>query len=155
MNTPSTLSLSSHTQQGMALIVALVMLVSLTMIGVSASRMQSGEIKLAANLQNKAISFDAAESMLETLMQAEAGDSYFMDPIKIAKAGNKSYDLKINNKVKAEAVVVYRGLAANSCPQSGVNSGMRCHGFEIIAKGTHVPSGAQSKHVRGFYVVAP
>lgn len=143
-------------QRGTALIVALVMMAALTMIGVSAARMQSGEVKLAANLQNKAISFDAAESMLEVVVQAKPGDYYFADPVEIAKGEPAKFELKESStKWKANAQVEYRGLAANSCPQTGVNAGLRCHGFEITAKGVHSPSKAQSKHVRGFYVLAP
>lgn len=51
-----------NNQQGAALIVALIMLVIMTMLGLSAMNTSVVEERMAGNLRNKQLSFDAAEA---------------------------------------------------------------------------------------------
>ena len=52
-------------QRGAALVVGLLMLVALTLIGVTTMGMSSMELRMAGNAQNKSNAFQAAEAGLE------------------------------------------------------------------------------------------
>lgn len=58
-------------QRGMVLIVGLVLLVALTLIGITAIKMTSLDQRIAANAQYRAIAFQGAESMLQEAATAE------------------------------------------------------------------------------------
>ena len=54
----------SHHQQGIALVVALILLVVMTLLGLSAMRSVTLEEKMAANTFDRSVSFQAAEAVL-------------------------------------------------------------------------------------------
>ncbi len=73
-------------QSGMALIIGLVMLLLLTIIMISAVRVTALEERLAGNMQNHNIAFQAAESALrEAEAYIESGAVPF-DPLKLSSA---------------------------------------------------------------------
>lgn len=69
------LSKTAGNQQGVALVMALVILVILTMLGISAMKSSSLELKMAAGLQDNTMAFQAAESGL-----VEAFRTVTLDP---------------------------------------------------------------------------
>lgn len=56
----------SSTEQGMTLVISLIFLLVLTIIGISAMSTSSLQEKMAGNMKDKALSFQAAESALVT-----------------------------------------------------------------------------------------
>jgi len=62
--TPMERSQGHHQQRGIVLVVGLVMLISLTLIGVTAMKSTTIDERIAANSQFKAIAFQVAESAL-------------------------------------------------------------------------------------------
>lgn len=63
-------SRSPHAQSGAVLIISLILLMLLTMIGVSASQNSGMEEKMAGNSRDKNLAFQASESALDTAEQA-------------------------------------------------------------------------------------
>jgi type IV pilus assembly protein PilX len=70
-----------HRQDGAALMVALIMLILITLIGVSAAQMQTMEVRMAANMHNRNLALQSAESALRTaedgLSQANYSSAQF------------------------------------------------------------------------------
>ena len=62
--------LPGHRQQGAVLIVSLVMLLLLTIIGMSAVELTNMDTRIAANTKDRALAFDAAETALNMSGQA-------------------------------------------------------------------------------------
>lgn len=69
------LSRAAGSQQGVALIMAMVILVILTMLGISAIKSSSLQLKMATGLQDNSMAFQAAESGL-----VEAYRTIVLDP---------------------------------------------------------------------------
>ena len=63
-------------QAGAALLVALVMLILITLIGISAARMQTMESRMASNLQNRNLAMQSSESGLRTAEDGLAQGNY-------------------------------------------------------------------------------
>ncbi len=62
-------------QAGAALLVALIMLILITLIGISAARMQTMEARMSSNLQNRNLAMQSAESALRTAEDSIAQNS--------------------------------------------------------------------------------
>jgi len=60
----NTLTINTHGQSGSALIISLIILVAMTLIGITAMRTTVLEEKMAGNMRNKEIAFQAAEATL-------------------------------------------------------------------------------------------
>jgi len=76
MNTFSQSIPNPTRQAGAALLVALVMLILITLIGISAARMQTMEARMASNLQNRNLAMQSAESSLRTAEDGLAQANY-------------------------------------------------------------------------------
>jgi len=82
MNTGLTMIAAKKNQSGIVLIIGLIMLLLLTIIAITAMRVTSLEERMAGNLQNQNIAFQAAESALRDAegyidVQARTADSAF------------------------------------------------------------------------------
>ena len=64
MNIPHTRPVMRRSQQGVALIIALVLLVTITLLGLSSMRNTGLQERMSANLYDRAIAFQASESAL-------------------------------------------------------------------------------------------
>ncbi len=78
METPVTRSrrLILARQAGAALLVALIMLILITLIGISAARMQTMELRMSSNLQYRNLAMQSAESALRTAEDGIAQNTY-------------------------------------------------------------------------------
>lgn len=65
-------------QQGIVLIVGLVMLIALTLIGVTAMKSTTMDERIAANTQFKAIAFQTAESVLSDVANWDGADACYL-----------------------------------------------------------------------------
>ncbi|MDQ7015615.1 MAG: PilX N-terminal domain-containing pilus assembly protein, partial [Gammaproteobacteria bacterium] len=126
-------------QQGAALMVGLVMLLVLTLLGVSNMRMTTLELRMSANTQNRNQAFQAAASAIAPAL--ENFNSANIDPLApetfIGVFSSGSADSS------ADAVVTYQGRTSGSgCP--GTSFRFDCIHFEIQATGRHNGSNAVS-----------
>jgi len=88
-------------QSGMTLIISLIILIALTMLGVSSMQSTRTEISMAGNLRESGITFNAAEAGLraaETFVETAVSNGVFSDPTigLYPKVDNDpSYNLKV------------------------------------------------------------
>lgn len=141
-------------QQGAALIVGLIMLLVLTLLGVSNMNMTTLELKMAANSQNQNHCFQAAEAGIGRSLNAETGEPYgidFADPVDQPSIGVVSD----NPYATATVDAVFRGqVSGASCPGSSIRK-FSCIHFEIQSNGQHAGSQARCQNVQGVFRVAP
>lgn len=77
-NTRNRNSAMHRKQQGIVLIVGLVMLISLTLIGVTAMKSTTMDERIAANTQFKVIAFQTAESVLSDAADWDAANACYL-----------------------------------------------------------------------------
>lgn len=141
-------------QRGAALVIGLMMLVALTLIGVTTMGMSSMELRMASNAQNKSNAFQAAEAGLEVgLADTDA------ENITAAQAITAPVLVNATATVNATFVGLIPGRGNGfttgvSCPGSSPER-TRCAHFQITSVGQHLQSNAASTQVQGFYVLAP
>jgi Tfp pilus assembly protein PilX len=120
-------------QQGIALVFALVVLVLLTILGVSAMKTSSLEIKMAVGIQDNTMAFQAAESGL-----VEAFRNVTLDPNQTVKTTyTPGYGISATTDTTFDA---YSNMQNSDKPSSKVN--YRQANFKQTATAT-TPGGAK------------
>jgi Tfp pilus assembly protein PilX len=141
-------------QHGAALVIGLMMMVALTLIGVTTMGMSSMELRMASNAQNKSNAFQAAEAGLEIgLGRTNAENITTAQPIAPPTLVNAT--AMINSTFVG--LIAGRGdgfTSGVSCPGSSPER-TRCAHFQVTSVGQHLQSNASSTQVQGFYVLAP
>jgi type IV pilus assembly protein PilX len=140
-----TLSITPRSrQQGAALIVGLVLLLVLTVVGVSGMNTATMEITMANSVQVQSDAFQLAENAVDVALATEAYTT--AGPRNVALLGTPDYDRRavttyadINTEIPGEA---------NS---TGVSGSMVAWHFETRAAGQG-PRNATSSHIQGFFV---
>jgi type IV pilus assembly protein PilX len=128
-----------NAQTGATLIVGLVLLLVLTVVGVSGMNTATMEIAMAANTQFQQDAFQLAEDGLEIAIGTRA---YSTDaPRTVDLLGNADYDRR--------AVTTYR--MNTPAPGSSVGELEAFH-FDTTSVGRG-PRNAQSQHTQSFYVI--
>jgi len=141
-------------QSGAALVIGLMMLVALTLIGVTTMGMSSMELRMASNAQNKSNAFQAAEAGLEVgLVLTDAENTTAAQPIASPVLVNAT--ATINSTFVGLIPGRGNGFTTGvSCPGSSPER-TRCAHFQVTSVGQHLQSNASSTQVQGFYVLAP
>jgi type IV pilus assembly protein PilX len=147
-------------QAGAALIIGLILLMVMTVLGVTGMSRAILDMRMADNTRQGQYAFEAAQSAIDTEMlnpnpiafdvDVEPGDVVrTLDP-------DYSYPAEIDQAVAtATAETVFRS-EADMAPDSGWEAGtMTALHFEIDSKGESVARGARSEQLAGFYVMAP
>jgi len=172
MHLPNT---TTDRQTGSALIVSLVILLVLTIIGVSSIGGTNLEERMASNFQNTAITFQAAESAITNVIHssdpggAGANSNPFYteasDPIVAAMTAGLNdtstvvtddldpYSKLTNATLTASSTVVYKG-DSGICPEASTGP-FTCYYFEITTQADSAGLGTKATHVQGLYRVAP
>ncbi|MCG8436108.1 MAG: pilus assembly PilX N-terminal domain-containing protein [Gammaproteobacteria bacterium] len=138
---------TSHKQQGAALMVGLILLLVMTVLGVSGMGMARLEILMAGNMQFGQLAFQAAESGIEGQIGA-AGFSTTLNnnrPMTFSYLGGAS-----------TATTNIRYVTTGTVPAGGfsIGSSVAAYHFEITSSGA-ATRGARSDHRQGFYIVGP
>lgn len=128
-------------QRGASLVVGLVLLLVLTVVGVSGMNMATMEINMAANTQFQQDAFQMTEDGVDTVL---ATRNYTTDnPRTLDWIGGTDYDRR--------AVTTYR--LNTDVPDAAFSSDeVEAFHFDIRSVGRG-PRNAQSEHVQSFYVV--
>lgn len=131
-------------QTGAALIVALILLLVITMLGVSAVSTSSLEILMAGNSQYSQQAFQAAESAIES--EIALGNL----STSLNRVGAYSYP----NNASASTQTGY--VIAGEVPAGGysLGAGFQAYHFETAVTAA-APRSATSRHRQGFYIVGP
>jgi len=126
-------------QTGATLIVGLVLLLVLTVVGISGMNTATMEITMAANTQFQQDSFQLAEDGIDVAIGTRA---YSTDAVRtINWLGNADYDRR--------AVTTYR---ANTLAFGSSGGELEAFHFDILSVGRG-PRNALSQHNQSFYVV--
>jgi len=144
-----------YKQRGAALIVGLMMLLALTLIGITTMGMNTMELRMASNAQNKSNAFQAAEAGLEVGVGLTNANDITTNPQVITAP------VLVNAAATVDSVFVGlipgRGsgfTAGIACPGSSPER-TRCAHFQVTSIGQHLQSNASSMQLQGFYVLAP
>ncbi len=145
-------------QSGAVMIVCMVLIVALSVLGSSIVKMQSNELRLASNSQNRQIAFTAAEALIEQIREETTIDDLQDVMSNGAKTNIKLRNIK-NQKVDFSATgsISWRHQEdADACDGWGAtnNSTNACQIFEVQAIGVHEPSGSTATIAAGYYMVS-
>ena len=159
---------SSRTQQGAALIVSLIMLLTLTILGVSSLSNSGLESRMAHNYQLSNYVFHGAESAIEDVLDVSNVDNptyVEADDLMITamNAGindtstTSTYNPDPDKYLGAAAIatnsaVVYQGQ--NTCPGTSFDE-IICHQYEIATTASIADTGATDTHRLGVVRAAP
>ncbi|WP_196138380.1 PilX N-terminal domain-containing pilus assembly protein [Aliikangiella sp. G2MR2-5] len=142
---------SLKSQQGAALFVSLIMLLVLTVLGLSSAQRSGLQEKMAANTHMQHMAFNASEAAVgaffyemntnETTMSTlrESGrisGQCFDESGTRMDCGDVFLDGDKKSVVTAEASAVVETQCAAVCPGYSVNESVRCRYFRIDGKGT-------------------
>lgn len=144
---------STIRQGGAALVIALIVLLVLTVMGISGIRQATLEESMAFNSQTKSITFQAAETAIGGVV---INQSAVLDGLRgtgIGSIANNDYSAMVNppgeqQTVTAQVATAYtgEGLAAGSSVKS-----MGRHFFSITGTGEITAASARSIHRFGGY----
>ena len=142
-------SINTSRQRGAALVVGLVVLLMLTLLGVSSMNMTSLELRITGNTQNKNIAFQWADSSGEHIFQRGSDDTN--KRLDLATTASQSFKLTTTG-VESDIDVDYQGTAsAILCP--GISFSLSCNVYQLSSTSTHGASNASSRIVQGFTTV--
>ena len=132
---------SARVQRGATLIVGLVLLLVLTVVGVSGMNTATMEINMAANTQFQQDAFQMTEDGLDTVI---ARRDYTTD-------GPRTLDWIGDTPFDRRAVTEYR--INTGVPDAAFSAGeVEAFHFDVRSVGRG-PRNAQSEHVQSFYVI--
>jgi type IV pilus assembly protein PilX len=143
-------SKSFASESGAALVVGLILMLVLTVLGVSGMNMNTLELTMASNTQSQADAFQAAETGIDIALAK--GDFSTTAQTSIGPT-----NLVTDGSYSTEATVTF----AQTTPvpdlsfSMGVGTGsVQAFHFDITANGTG-PRGARATHTQSFYIVGP
>ena len=139
---------ASTRERGAALLVGLVLLLVMTILGVSAMNTATLELTMAGNAQAQDEAFQAAETGIDMAISRGAFSTLESTTIPETSVGNGS--------VEVETTFVQATNVPDRAFSMGVGVGgsVQAFHFEIVATGKG-PRGATSTHRQGFYVLGP
>jgi type IV pilus assembly protein PilX len=147
----TTMHANNHTQRGAALIVGLILLMVLTVLGISGMNTSTLELTMTSNAQAHQDAFQAAETGIDIVLASRTVSTVPGAPgnfVPLTPLGDGSY--------ATQAVAAYQ--EATLVPDNGFSGGegmpIRAYHFDVQAVGTG-PRGATSTHNQSFYVIGP
>ncbi|WP_299074111.1 PilX N-terminal domain-containing pilus assembly protein [uncultured Paraglaciecola sp.] len=116
--------LSKHKNSGMVMVFSLLILMSLTILGVSSVSSSLMQTKMATSMEKRSLSFDAAESAIAAVMfesedEALLSDTARDDPLSAARSGTLldlgAQDLScFNDETWTNRILTKNGLTKNT-----------------------------------------
>ncbi len=141
-----------HSQKGAVLVVSLVLLLVMTLIGITGMRSANVDEKMAANSMNKNISFQASESAVDG---AIASVSTLEQAINSGGIVTFSVDMG-DTSISASAAIDYLGTGIAPGYSLGENEGsFMNYRYDIIGTGNVTAANAQTVTAQGIWRIAP
>ena len=140
-------------QQGATLVVGLILLMVLTVLGISGMNMATLELTMASNAQFHQDAFQAAETGLDLALSNNAigtaisGTNIVLPPTEL---GDGSTTTQAVTTFELATPVPDRAFS----PGVGAAGTVTAYHFDIAAQGTG-PRNASSTHTQSFYIVGP
>ena len=136
-------------QCGAALVVSLVLMLALTVLGVSAMNMSMLELAMATGMESQQGAFEAAETGIEIALAQPAFATAAPAHVPARPVGEGPFETQTSTACVTTTAVPDIGFSI------GAGSGaVQAFHFEVISVGTG-PRGAVSTHRQGFYVIGP
>lgn len=132
-----------HRERGAALIVGLIMLLALTILGISGMNMAALELTMAGNMQAQHQAFERAETGIDMAITAPAIPGG-MAPITSDEDGDGDTDI--------EAQTTFIGTSL--VPDGAYSGDFQAYHFDTVSVGSG-PRNASSTHNQSFYVIGP
>jgi hypothetical protein len=141
--------INPHGEAGATLVVSLVLLLVLTVLGISGMNTTTLELTMASNAQYRQDSFQAAETGIDIAIAQENFTTVAPSVVPVTPLGDGTYD--------TQAVSTFQDTTPvpNIAFSMGTTSGtVQAFHFDIVAVGRG-PRNALSTHNQSFYVVGP
>jgi type IV pilus assembly protein PilX len=133
-------------QRGAALIIGLVLLLVMTVLGVSGMGTAALELVMAGNAESQQDAFQAAETGIDIAIDRRNWTTFAPTDLESIDVGAGS--------VEGETVNSDCTIYPNSAFSAGVTGGVMAYHFDTDVVGTG-PRGARSSHSQSFYVAGP
>jgi type IV pilus assembly protein PilX len=143
-------------QQGAVLVISMVLLLVMTILGLTAASNATMESRMAANTQNLNFALQAAESAVEATVNDVnvLGQALNSTSVNQKIKLNSAYTLD-NQPVASEAEINYLGQSPADGFSMGVNkNAFVAHNFEINGTGS-MSGNVTSRTAQGVYRIAP
>lgn len=147
------LSQSARRQQGAALIVGLILLMVLTVLGISGMNTATLELTMASNAQFNQDAFQSAETGIDIVIEGRTFNTIPGSPgniLPMTPLGDGSYTTQAVTAFQVTTPVPDMGFSAGV----GTGGSVQAFHFDIVSIGTG-PRNARSTHNQSFYVVGP
>jgi type IV pilus assembly protein PilX len=136
-------------QSGAALIVGLILMLVVTVLGVSGMNMATLELTMASNAQSQQDAFQAAETGIDVALAESNFSTLAATSVPVTSLGDGSYRTQATVEFKQTTPVPDLSFSM------GVGTGsVQAFHFDITAVGEG-PRNAKSTHTQGFYVIGP
>tara|TARA_B100000579_G_scaffold370340_1_gene332325 strand:- start:177 stop:659 length:483 start_codon:yes stop_codon:yes gene_type:complete len=145
-----------YSQNGAALVIGLILLVIITILGISGMNTATTELAIARNDQNMENAFQASEAGIEEALAIG----------EFSTIGTKTFQKSINTNDSVTTFVEFKEatLVPDRAFSLGVGSGISAYHFIARAAGSSKRAGidgnktdrdASAFHTQGFYIVGP
>ncbi|MFC1683915.1 PilX N-terminal domain-containing pilus assembly protein [Pseudomonadota bacterium] len=141
-------------QQGAALMMALVILLIMTLIGLSAMQTSTLDMKIVANQKENTTAFHIAETALEITFENAVGDiSSFADAV---TSGTQTINQTsyLDMPASSVSVDIYSGGTGVWAKGSSIGK-IKPHRYTVTANAERTGSRAKASHQRGFELLVP
>jgi type IV pilus assembly protein PilX len=143
-------------QRGAALVVGLLLLLVLTVLGISGLVMATMELQMAGNQQFQERAFQAAEAGIEQAMRAPNLNTTYTPAVPLP--GTASVSAGTSGQVDTARTKLYFDTEAGITPVPGggysLGTGLQAYHFVVESSGESA-RGATDTHVQSFYVLGP
>lgn len=158
-----------HVQLGVVMVVTLLLLLVLSIMGLSAVSNATMEERMSGNFLHQTLAHQAAESAISTIvLSADPGrDSYRVesDPLAGAERADAA-GITLQQRHSADeqglaldslSVVTYQGAGQGACIGVSLNldSGLGCHRYEVTTEAKLESSGTRVSHLQGLARIGP
>lgn len=141
---------AARPQTGAALVVGLILMLVLTVLGISGMGMATLELTMAGNADSQQEAFQAAETGIDIPLGRR---DFTTSEIKLGEKTPIAEDGNYSAKWKTECVMTTP--VPDIAFSMGTSSGsVQAFHFDIVSVGTG-PRGATSTHTQSFYVIGP
>lgn len=138
-----------RSQQGAALIVGLVLMLVLTVLGISGMNTATLELSMANNTQSQQAAFQAAETGIDFAVANGDYPTAAPVPFPVTPLGDGSYTTRAIMDCVTTTPVPDRAFSMGTSTGSA-----QAYHFDVIAVGTG-PRNSTATHNQSFYVVGP
>lgn len=138
-----------YAQAGAALVVGLVLMLVLTVLGISGMNTATLELTMANNAEAHSDAFQAAETGIEIALGQRNFTTVAPTVVPVTSLGDGSYDTRSVTTCTMATPVPDVAFSMGTGPGT-----VEAFHFEIVSVGRG-PRGATSTHSQGFYVVGP